>query len=301
MKYAIVLLAKNEQDTIRLTLESIVSQTITPVICYVVDDNSDDKTPQIIKEFSNRHLYIKYYQNESKSNYKIGGHIVDLFFIGKKLIDNSDVDYDYIIKMDADISFEETFFEGINDKLKHQEYGIISGTPFYYEKNRKIFEYSPLWHTHGQFKIYNKDFLASNNTIPENLGWDCADNIIAMENEWKTLADRSLFYQMHRKVGGKSSLRRGRIKHGAGAYLLGYSYLYFSLKAFHDLFKPPFVMGSLFLVYGFLKAHLQKDKRILNRNQKKILRKLYWESMFKRLKTKDFILFQLLKSNHRGP
>ena len=299
MKYVIVIPAKNEEASIANTLESVARQTTPPELCVVMDDGSDDSTPDIIGRYAQDYPFIRHQRLEDKGSYSLGGHVVAVFNRGKEYIDSLGVDYDFIIKMDADLSFDSDIMATLAERLSgDDQWGVISGTPYYYEGDRKIYEISPEWHSHGQFKVYRKAFLDDIGGIPQSLGWDSADNILAMEKGWKTKALRDVHYQMARKVGGKSSLKKGRINHGIGSYLLGYNFGYFLLKATHDLFKPPLVLGSLYMTYGYFKALLTRKGRLLNKQQAAILRSLLWDSFFSRLKNKDFILFQSLEKSN---
>ncbi len=293
MKFAIVIPAKDEEEIINSTLSSIADQTLLPVCCLVVDDGSTDTTSEIVKSFSKKYPFIHYYFNDSEKEYVLGAHVVQVFDIGKSYIDESNVRYDYIVKLDADVSFGRHFLEEMSKRLEEEPLGIASGTPYYIENGKEIYEFSPLWHTHGQFKIYNKDCLDDIQGLDLSLGWDCADNIKAIDKGWKTAAFRDLFYQMHRKVGGKSSLKKGRINHGIGAYRLGYSPSYFMLRVIHDLIKPPIIVGSYYLLHGYIKSLFSKDSNIiLNKRQVRLMRKLFWQSFTRRLFKKEFIAFQ---------
>lgn len=294
MKYAVVIPVKNEEKTIRNTLYSLVNQEIQCVKCVVVDDMSTDNSSSIIKEFQEKYPFFLYLRNETSDDYKVGGHVVELFNLGEELLKKENVDYDYIVKLDADVSFEADFMFNIASKLNSNcNYGIVSGTPFYYQGTHKIFEYSPLWHTHGQFKIYDRQCLEEIGGIKKRLGWDCADNIIAMEKGWQTEAFRDVTYEMSRKVGGKTSLLKGKIKHGKGAYNLGYSPAYLMIKFAHDLMKPPYFLGGINYMYGYLYQFFRREKRVLDENEIKLLRRFFWKSFHERLKHRSFILFQL--------
>lgn len=302
MKYTIVIPAKNEASGIRETLNSVVTQTILPLKCIVIDDGSTDETSKIIKEFENKYSFIKYHLNtqERSSSYSLGGHVVNLFNIGRNELAKIGCSSDYIIKMDADISFEPDFISKISECIAQTEkLGIISGTPYYYENSNKKYEYSPDWHTHGQFKIYYTACLDHIGGLKSSLGWDTADNISAIAQGWKTIAFRDINYKMSRKVGGKSSLSKGRINHGIGSYILGYNIFYLFLKAFHDIFKAPYIVGSFNLLKGYLQAITKGYNRILSDEEVLILRRLLWKSFFKRFVNKDFIIFQHIKKKHR--
>ena len=58
MNYYIVIPAHNEEALIALTLDSLISQTVLPKKIVVVNDNSTDKTPEIVSEFASKYPFI---------------------------------------------------------------------------------------------------------------------------------------------------------------------------------------------------------------------------------------------------
>ena len=294
MKYVVVIPAKNEQGSIRDAIESIVRQTIPPQCVLVMDDGSTDDTPNIIKSMQTQYPMLRHHAVPSDNSYSLGGHVVRLFNRGKRILDEQHPDYDWIIKLDADLCFDANVIESIAARIQGQRVGIVSGTPYYLENGRKIYERSPAWHTHGQFKIYNRQCYEEMGGIPESLGWDTADNIKAISSGWLTCAYPDINYLMYRKVGGKSSLKKGRINHGIGCYLLGYDPLYFMIKTLHDLFKPPAVFGAYYLIKGYLKANIERPQRILSSTQRKTLKHLLWSSLATRIRKMEFVMLQKL-------
>ena len=294
-KYAIVIPAKNEEDSLGSTLESVVHQSIVPQICLVVDDGSEDETYAIVMKYSETYPFIQCIQRKNDTPYALGGHVISVFEYGRTYIDSSSVDYDFIVKLDADLSFDSQIVEHIFSKIDHGKWAIVSGTPYVLENGNKIVGNSPNWHTHGQFKFYNYNFLSQIDGLPKSLGWDTADNIIALSKGWKTCAFKDIQYGMTRRVGGKYSLVKGRKKHGIGCYVLGYSPIYFLLTLLHDLFKPPLVTGSISKFNGYITAMLQGQEKILDATQRKLLRKLLWSSLWGRLRKKEFEIFQQAK------
>lgn len=300
MKYVVVLPAKDEERTIRDAIESMAGQTIPPRHVLVVDDHSTDSTPDIVKALEVRYPFISHHGTTAKKQYELGGHVVRLFMEGKRLIDAQGIEYDWIVKLDADLKFESDFMERIESRIRGMKIGIVSGTPYYDDNGAKIYDKSPTWHTHGQFKIYNATCLNETGGPPESLGWDCADNIVAMEAGWKCIAISDINYLMHRKVGGKTSIRKGRVNHGIGSYLLGYDIAYFLLKVMHDLFKPPLLIGACSLIAGYVRAALYRYPRILSAPQQRLLRKLLWSSLWVRFRNMDFVIQQKLFSRKQS-
>jgi glycosyltransferase involved in cell wall biosynthesis len=119
MDYAIVIPAKNEELYIGNTLMSLCNQTILPMICAVIDDNSTDNIAHIIHTYSCNYSFVKYYKFNSPINeYKLGGHVVELFNYGRKIIEQLEIKFDYIVKLDSDVEFNANFFENIYETLK---------------------------------------------------------------------------------------------------------------------------------------------------------------------------------------
>jgi glycosyltransferase involved in cell wall biosynthesis len=296
MKYVVVIPAKNEEEGISVTLDSILNQDVKPELVYVADDNSTDGTARIVRKYSDQHAFIRYYLNDAEDNYVLGGKIVKIFNKIKDLIDVSGVDYDYIVKMDADISFDWDFMKNISSRIKGVKYGIISGTPYFINEDKKVFVKSPSWHTNGDFKIYNKDCLDDIGQIPEDLGWDTADNILAMQKGWKTEAFYDINYKQTRPIG-RYSVVKGKERQGRGAYKLGYNPFYLALRTMHDLLKPPVFMGSVSFLKGYFKAMFKGTTKTLDKEQSRLLRKLLWGSLSERFRSKSFYLFQVLPSD----
>ncbi len=286
MKYVIVVPVKNESRFIEKTIQSITRQTIKPLFCLFIDDMSTDSTAAIIQNYSRQFSYMKYQTNTANSSqdeYQLGGHIVRLLLKGKRIIDSYHIDYDYLVKLDGDIQFDATFIESIWQKIKGDNYGIVSGTPYSIRKQKKIYNDSPPWHSRGQFKIYNKDCIEQIGGPPTMLGWDCADNIRAIEFGWKTKVFQVPEYRMSRAIGGKFSLARGRVNHGIGAYQLGYHPIYFILRTLYNMFEPPYFIGSCYMLYGYVNSVFTSDKKSLTSKQVKILRRLHWRHFRKKV------------------
>lgn len=294
MKYVVVLPAKNEELNIRDAIESIVNQTIPPSHVLVIDDNSSDGTLDIVKNLEQRYPIISHYCTDSVHAYELGGHVVRLFMHGKQLIDSKGLEYDWIVKMDADLECEPDFMQQVESRICDSKVGIVSGTPYLEEDGGRIYDTSPAWHTHGQFKIYNALCFEEIGGPREHLGWDCADNIRAISAGWQCLAIRDVNYLMHRKVGGKTSNKKGRINHGVGCYITGFGPGYFLLKVLHDIFKPPYVIGAVDLVRGYLRAAIRNYPKVLSKSQRRLLRKLLWSSVWTRLRSMDFVIQQKL-------
>jgi glycosyltransferase involved in cell wall biosynthesis len=293
MKYAIIIAAKNEENFLPQVLESILNQELKPVKCLVINDNSNDNTAVIIDSYVKKDpLFLNYDLKGDSKKYILGSHIVDIFNKGIQILEEMQMNFDWIVKMDADIEFDKNMFSQIAAHAIQEKYGILSPSPFHYHKGKKMELLSPQWHTFGDCKIYNKECLQDIGGLKYGYGWDCADNIMAMEKGWKTKVFRDISYK-HNRLIGKYSKKEARIRQGIGAYKLGYHILYLKLKGIHDFVVRPFLIGSFYYWYGFLKALFTCEPQILNKNQKKLLRKLFWQSISERMNKNGFYIFQI--------
>ena len=59
MKYVLITPARNEEAFIEKTLASMVRQTLTPERWVIVDDGSNDRTPEIVEKYTKRYSWIE--------------------------------------------------------------------------------------------------------------------------------------------------------------------------------------------------------------------------------------------------
>ena len=110
MKYYIVIPSYNEEALIALTLQSLISQTVLPSKIVVVNDNSTDRTAEIVLDFAKDNPYITLVNKTSSAVHLPGSKVIQAFQKGFETLDN---DYDIIVKIDADLIFPSNYFETI--------------------------------------------------------------------------------------------------------------------------------------------------------------------------------------------
>jgi len=82
MKIYIVIPAYNEEANIAGTLQSLVEQTKLPNRILIVNDNSTDKTQDIIDEFSKNYLFIDSVTMNSGQGHSPGSKVINAFYKG---------------------------------------------------------------------------------------------------------------------------------------------------------------------------------------------------------------------------
>lgn len=118
--YILISAAKNEQDYIGKTIESVIRQNIKPILWCIVSDGSTDKTDEIIQEYSKTNLFIKYIRNDKTDDRNFASKVYALN-IALKYISEIKIDYDFIGNLDADTVFDSDYYSKIlkNSKTKN--------------------------------------------------------------------------------------------------------------------------------------------------------------------------------------
>ncbi len=100
---------RDEAELIRLTLDSMVAQTVKPIEWIIVDDGSQDGTADIVREYAAKHPFIRLVQRPDRGFRKVGGGVVAAFKFGITQIEHQE--YEYIAKLDGDMSFGPRYLE----------------------------------------------------------------------------------------------------------------------------------------------------------------------------------------------
>lgn len=270
-RYVILSPVHNEEDYIEKTIGSVISQKIKPIEWIIINDGSTDRTKQIVQKYSLEFPWIKIV-DRPRRGYRPGGGVVEAFYDGFSNIKNKD--YDFIVKLDGDISFEESYFEEIFKRFsENPRLGIASGNTFCLDKGKLVLEDCHEDHTRGASKVYRKKCFEQIGGLKSTLGWDIIDELQAQMFEWQTKNYRELVIVHHRKMGSRGGISKGNFRSGYTAYKIGYHPLYMVLRSIYRMIDRPYIVGGVVLFYGYLKAALNKENLIIDQESVAFLRK----------------------------
>lgn len=273
-KYIIISAVRNEEDYIRNTMESVINQTILPEKWVLVNDGSNDRTPQIIESYQNKYPWILKIDLNDRGYYLPGEGIVKAFYKGFDLI--KDMDWDFIIKMDCDLSFETDYIEKLlNEFFLNPKLGIASGGIYnVISENKIIKEKGKEDHPWGAAIMYYKDCFNQIGGIQPTLGWELASVINAQIHGWSTKCFSNLVLHHYRLTGNRhGGLTKGRFRHGRNLYRFGYPLYYTFLKAFNRMLEKPYFIGSTAIIIGYIFASIKKESYIYDKNMRDHLKK----------------------------
>ncbi len=114
-KYILITSAHNEADLIANTIKSVINQQIKPVEWIIIDDGSSDNTSEIVKKFAASTSFIKLFNKRSDTKRDFSSK-VNAIHLAVSNITSSD--YDYLGILDADITFDSSYYASIISKVR---------------------------------------------------------------------------------------------------------------------------------------------------------------------------------------
>ncbi len=281
MKYYIVIPAHNEEEFISLTLESLVSQTLLPKKAVIVNDNSTDRTAEIVEAFTKDHPFITLVEKKSSAIHLPGSKVIQAFQKGFETLDE---DYDVIVKLDADLIFPNNYFETITKHFNSDPtIGMVGGF-CYIEKNGEwiLENLTDKDHIRGALKAYRKETFEQMGGLKPQMGWDTVDELLCKFYGWKVVTDASLKVK-HLKPTGANYNKTARYKQGEAFYTLGYGFWITSIASAKLSFMKKKPLLFLDYINGFLKAKSEKKPLMVTAEQAKFIRNYRLQKMKEKL------------------
>jgi glycosyltransferase involved in cell wall biosynthesis len=273
----IVIPAHNEEDSIESTLESIINQSYLPKKVVVVNDNSTDRTSEIIAKYANKYDWLNQLNIESSVDHLPGRKVIHAF---NKGLSSFDMEYDIICKFDADIIFPEHYLESIVKIFQNDpKVGIAGGLPFIKVKNEWVFEnIAKKDHVRGPIKAYRKACYQEIGGLRPSIGWDSVDVLLAQYFGWKVMTDKKLHVK-HLKPTGMTYHNSAEHLQGEALYKMRFSFILALIASLKSGLKRRSLASFLNSIQGFTKAKRERKEFLVNKDQGRFIRKLRWRNM----------------------
>ncbi len=274
MRYYIVIPAYNEEAFIGLTLQSIADQTLLPAKVVVSDDNSTDRTAEIATSFSQKYQYISTLKTMSEALHLPGSKVIRAFQKGLNTLDDN---YDFIVKLDADLILPPDYFETISKTFASDPTIGMAGGFAYIEKNGdwKLESLTDKDHIRGAFKAYRKQCFEDIGGLKPAMGWDTVDELLAKYYGWKVITLSSLKVK-HLKPTGANYDKSARFRQGEAFYTLGYGFLITAIASAKLAMKKQKPLLFIDYVAGYFKAKKNGKPLLVNNDQSRFIRKHRW-------------------------
>lgn len=271
--YVLITPARNEEAFIEKTIQSVVSQTILPERWVIVSDRSTDGTDDIVRRYAAAHSFIQLVRVQEESHRNFGAK-ANAFTAGYDSIGN--VECEFLGNLDADVSFEPSYYQNIMTHFAHNNrLGIAGGIIQELIKNKYVCQNISLNSVAGAVQLFRKEcYEKIGGYIPmEYGGIDAAAEILARANGWEVKTFPQYKVLHHRRVTtGKRNIIATRFYHGMTNYLLGYSPFFHIMRSFFRMMQRPIFIGSVASILGYYYAFIQRREKRLPDSAVRFLR-----------------------------
>ena len=242
--------ARDEADHIRSTLESMVGQELRPVRWVIVNDGSSDDTAEIVQEYCDTHPWIRRVDRPDRGRRVNGSGVMEAVFAGLDALDVED--WDYLVKLDADLSFGPGYLSGCIQRFEDDSrLGIGGGIVLSELDGRLVGERHPEFHVRGATKIYRRACWDAIGGLHPVKGWDSLDELKATMSGWQTSSFPELSVVQHRYTGAASGQMSNWRKNGEACWIIGYHPAFLAARALTRGLRRPYLTASLGLVWGY--------------------------------------------------
>ena len=271
--FVVISPARNESEFMRDTLDTVCKQSVKPDLWVVVDDGSTDSTPQILREYSDKHDWIKVVTRANRGHRSVGPGVIDAFYSGLETVDYKN--YKYICKLDLDLRLPNKYFEELLRRCEENpRIGSCSGKAYMEKNGEKISENIGDEMSVGASKFMRVDCFDEIGGFVHEVMWDGIDCHTARMKGWqvKSWDDPNLNFIHLRPMGSSQvNIYTGRIRHGYGQYFMGGSLLYSFAAAIYRIPHPPIVIGGFLSFWGHLRSILKGEPQYENKEFKRYL------------------------------
>lgn len=282
MDYYIVIPIHNEEAYLESTLNSILGQTLLPKKVILVNDNSTDSTETIINSFSSKHSIFQKLNIISTTQHMPGSKVINAFNKGFNVLDEN---FDFIVKLDADIILPKNYFEVIGSHLKKEpKLGICGG--FIYEQNdcgEWILNH-PMDkdHVRGAIKAYSNACFNAIGGLKNAMGWDTVDELLAKYHGFLIQTDLTLKVK-HLRPTGKAYNKKAKRLQGKAMYSMRYGFLITCIASIKMAAKNKSIKSFWNNIIGFMNAAYNNAPYLVNEVEGKFIRQLRWKNIKRKL------------------
>jgi exopolysaccharide biosynthesis WecB/TagA/CpsF family protein len=259
-RYLLISPCRDEAEYLLRILDSVAAQSVAPALWVVVDDGSTDETPAILRDYATRLPWLRVVRRADRGRRHVGPGVVDAFYAGLEAVRLED--FDYVCKLDMDLELPPRYFELLMERMEsNPRIGTTSGKPWFVHPRRGTFvpEICGDEMSVGMTKFYRVACFNEIGGFVRQVMWDGIDchrarmlGWIAESRDLETIR----FVHLRPQGASQKGIWTGRARAGFGQYFMGTSPLYYLAAAIHRLPAHPALLGSIAMLWGYLRSWL---------------------------------------------
>lgn len=273
--YVLVTAAYNEARLIEGLIRSVIAQTVRPLRWVIVSDGSTDGTDDIVKRYAMQYEFIELLRidEDHPRNFAAQAQAINAGICRVKHLP-----YEFIGNLDADVTFEPTYFSNLLDVFANDSRLGLAGGSIYEESNgsfqpRALNHISSVAHTtqffrRGCFEALGECYLP--------LPYGGADWYAAVRTRmlgWEAYSVPQLKVFHHRPGFGASGWKRTAFRQGRMDYSIGTLPIVELFRILHRVGTQPVALYACVRLIGYCASLLQLERRIVSKEFIKFIRK----------------------------
>jgi len=263
--YVLMTPCKNEEKSLTKFAESIINQTQKPNLWVIINDDSTDRSPEILRDLEIKNSWIHVVKLEGTKR-DLGFHYAKVVSDGLSLIleiaSSKKIPFEYIGLIDADMILKNDFFEKIIDKFKKDPHlGIASGSAAYYNGEKLVTEEGRENLPIGGLRVWRRECFIETGGFPISYSPDSVSNVLAILHGWDTKRFDDIVGIQTRRTSSAEGLWRGYKIRGESDYYRDYHPLYVAFKFFKYTLTSPSYIGLAYLE-GYIRGIIKIRKKI---------------------------------------
>jgi poly-beta-1,6-N-acetyl-D-glucosamine synthase len=265
----IVTPVRNEAAHIERVGRALAAQTHPPARWIVVDDGSEDATPEILRRLAGELDFMEVVSTPPGFSPETADRLAvaaapRAFNFGLRAIDPSALSsYTHVGKLDGDVELRPEYYETILDELaRNPRLGIAGGAIL--ERSGKGWRptASADDHVRGALKLYTRECFEAIDGVRELLGWDAVDEVMARMRGFETRSFAHAEALHHRETGTADGRLRGHVRWGQSHWIVHHGVVWTVLRAARISTAPPRGLSGLAYLYGYARAATRGVPRV---------------------------------------
>jgi glycosyltransferase involved in cell wall biosynthesis len=262
LQYILITPARNEEANIERLIQCVVAQTQLPLRWVIVNDGSTDSTAVIVNRHAARYPWIELVEMPRHRDRSFAAK-AHSFKAGYERVQG--LDWDIVVNVDADISFEPDYFEFLVNRFADEPRLGVAGTIFTegsYSSDTNSFEGHQ--HVAGGAQMFRRRcFEDIGGYVPNKAGgvdWIAVTS--ARMKGWQTRSYREKSFFHHRPLG---TAERGPLasafSYGEKDYYLGNAPAWQIFRVVYQCRNRPYFLVGAAVALGYLSAALRRIDR----------------------------------------
>jgi biofilm PGA synthesis N-glycosyltransferase PgaC len=277
LTYSLVTSARDEAENLPRLAACVARQIRRPQEWIIVDNGSVDSTVEIAAGLADEHEWIRLlFVPPDPAQH--GAHESRAFASG---VDALAVEPGVVVKLDADVSFEDDYFDRLLASFEsNPSLGIASGICLEEGPQGWQATYSTRSHARGATRAYRWACWQIVSPLEQRLSWDTVDELKARAAGWTVVTIAALPFRHHRKASTRDGIWRASVRLGIEAHYLAYRPSYFVARSLYRSLQNPAATG---LLWGYVSAAARRRSRLPDEAVRRMLRE---EQRLRHLRTR---------------